>query len=274
MKHPFETLKPEYSQLLSLMTVRPECQERINEVAVKILGFRDRFEKVQQANGVPVIFTGPSFYREASLDFNLSPAQGDPWRKVSVHVPENRGPFRSWLDAAIDAYHINGLDKVGASNWTWELVCFYAELFNGLGYRDFHHMHSPYLWGGTNIQTKGKYTSDGHFEDVMDEQLGVIPLARKIVEIAPDLAPAVAIPAPMPSGIAAPDTGVDVKWVQGALKELGWNVAVDGSYGRETRRAVERFQFAYRLDMDGLAGPKTIEALKIAVSALEHKDAP
>lgn len=276
MEHPFIKLKPEYSQLLAAMIIRLECRSHVDEVATKILSFRSRFTEVTQATGVPMLFSGPSFYREADLNFALSPAQGDPWRRVSTHVPSGIGPYPSWIAAAIAAYHINHLDKVGAENWTWELLCFYAELFNGFGYRDFHKMHSPYLWGGTNIQTVGKYGTDGGkgFDAThMDQQIGVIPLARRLAEIDTTLVLAPpAIPVPMRSGLAvAADPKHDTIWLQGALAELGYDVAVDGNYGKQTRHVVAEFERAYGLKQDGgYAGPEVIGAVEKALAVLEE----
>lgn len=271
MKHPFIALKPEYSQLLQAMVVRPECRNLVDEVAVKLCGYKPRYEALSAKDGVPILFIAASFEREASSDFNLSPAQGDPWRRVSKHVPKGRGPFQSWLAAGLDAYHINGLDQIGAPNWTWETMCYYGELFNGFGYRDFHHMHSPYLWGGTNIQTVGKYDSDGQFNPShMDPQLGIVPVMKRMVEIDPALNLSTVIPPPMPSGIAVTnDVTHDTKWVQASLNTLGHEPAldVDGSYGRETMYAVMDFQTGYDLTIDGLAGPDTIAAIVKALAA-------
>ena len=271
MDYPFTRLKPEYSSLLNAMTVRPECRDLVNHVAVRLISFKNRYAPVTAAIGVPAVFIGPSFEREASSDFNKNPAQGWPLTSRSRDIPHN-GPFRTWLAAALAAYHLNGLDKVGAGNWTWEHVCFYGEMFNGFGYRDFHHMHSPYLWGGTNIQTVGKYTEDGKFvPNDMDPQLGIIPVGRRMVEIDPTLALPTIIPPPMSSGISVTttDAAIDTKWVQQALNDIGWYPAldVDGSYGNETKTAIENFQRNYGLSVDGLAGPETIDALKIAVAA-------
>jgi len=274
MKHPFEILKPEYSQLLSAMIIRKECREVVDHVALKLIGYKTRYEAVSAKNGVPVVFIATSFERESTSDFTRNAAQGWPLTSISRDVPHN-GPFRTWADSAIAAYHLNALDQVGASNWTWELICFYGELFNGMGYRDFHHMHSPYLWGGTNIQTVGKYTADHGFDaNHMDTQLGIIPVARRMVEIDPSLALPTVIPPPVHSGIAAPDTGVDTRWVQSAMNVLGWlpPLGIDGSYGDKTKKAVEHFQRSYGLQLDGLAGPETIAALKSALDALPKEE--
>jgi lysozyme family protein len=271
MQHPFTILKPEYTSLLAAMVVRPDREHLVDQVATRLLTHKTRYQDVTDRNGVPVIFIATSFEREASSDFTKNPAQGWPLAGHSRWVPHN-GPFRTWLDAAVTAYHLNGLDRVGAGNWTWELICFYGELFNGMGYRDFHRMHSPYLWGGTNIQTVGKYTSDGEFDaGHMDGQLGIIPVARRMAQLDPSLAlpAAVYVPAPpVASGlsVAAEHPEADAKWVQATLGSLGYSVHVDGSYGRETMRAVADFQRDYALEVDGLAGPKTISGLKEALA--------
>ena len=259
------------------MVIRPECREVVDHTAVKLLGYKSRYQPVTDKTGVPVVFIGPSFEREASSRFNLNPAQGWPLTSISKIIPHN-GPFRTWFDAAVAAYHLNGLDQVGAGNWTWELICFYGELFNGMGYRDVHHMHSPYLWGGTNIQTIGKYTSDGDFDPhVMDPQLGMIPVARRMAEIDPTVALAITIPPPpQHSGIAAPDAGQDAKWVQTSLNALGYHppLRVDDSYGRLTNAAVTQFQKSYGLRVDGLAGEETIKALRAALAAADREAKP
>ncbi len=276
MKHPFEVLKPEYSQLLSAMVIRKDSRELVDRVAMKLVSYKPRYEAVTAKNGVPIVFIAPSFEREASSNFSKNPAQGWPLTSISRIIPHN-GPFRTWYDAAIAAYHLNGLDQVGAGNWTWELICFYGELFNGMGYRDFHRMHSPYLWGGTNIQMIGKYVEDGVFDPKhMDAQLGIIPVARRMVEIDPTLALSTVIPPPAHSGIAAPDSGVDTAWVQGAMNKLGWQppLKTDGSYGDKTKKAVEHFQKSFGLKVD-FAGPETVKALKAALAAIDaSKDDP
>jgi lysozyme family protein len=272
MQHPFTALKGEYAGLLSAMAIRPECVKVVDEVAAKLLACKSRYQEVTNVDGVPVVYIGPCFEREADNNFTKNPAQGWPLHSVSKIIPHN-GPFPDWKSAAIAAYRLNGLDKVGAGAWTWELICFYGELFNGMGYRDVHHMHSPYLWGGTNIQSKGKYVADGKFDPgVMDTQLGIIPLGRRMAQLDPSLAlvPVDYVPAPpIHSGIATePDS--DTKWVQTSLNTLGFFPALDadGSYGFWTKFAVERFQYDYGLPVDGLVGSETTAALKKALAAL------
>ena len=58
-------------------------------------------------------------------------------------------------------------------------------------------------------------------------------------------------------------TGDKVKSLQRLLKEAGYfKGSVDGKYGNLTLRAVKRFQWAKGLRGDGIAGEKTMKALK------------
>lgn len=272
MKHPFEVLGPEYSKLLSVMAVRPERKKLVDDTAVKLIGLKTRWAPISEHNGVPIVFMATSFEREATSNFSKNPAQGWSWRSKSRIIPYN-GPFPSWTAAALEAYRLNGLDQVGRDNWTWELMCFYGETFNGFGYRDYHRMHSPYLWGCSNVQTVGKYTADGKFDPGhWDEQIGIIPVARRMIEIDPTLALPASIPAPVSSGVAKIENH-DTLWVQTSLNRLGAYPAlrIDGSYGRKTMLAVKEFQRDYGLQVDGYVGPKTTAAIAQAIQSLDDE---
>ena len=281
MQHPYAALAGEYTTLLARMQVtRPAL---INAVAGKLVALAGagHYEQVSHQDEIPQAFIATSFEREASSNFHLSPAQGDPWDRPSIHVPAHRGPFASWTQAALDAYHLDGLDAIGAANWSEERFCFEGELFNGFGYRA-HGVHSPYLWAGTNNYEAGKFTSDGVFSRVtVDQQLGIVPVMRRMIELAPELAfaPKVASvavpiqappdPAPLPDGLAS-HGGHGTRWLQHALNGLkgdGTPLAEDGSYGRRTRAAVLAFQRTRHLQPDGIAGPATAAALEQALAA-------
>lgn len=252
----------------------------VDSVAMKLLRFQrqGRYAGVSRQNGVPEIFIAASFEREASSDFTRSPAQGDPLDHVSTHVPKGLGPYigeTAWTRAALDAYRIDGLDKVGAANWTWALACYYAEGFNGWGYRDRHNMRSPYLWGATTLQQRGKYVSDGRFDaSVMDQQIGVMPMMMRMAELSPALTMPGSWPFPEPFGLvdhvpAAPTTtplaAFDVKAVQTALNAQGFGpLVVDGSFGRKTSAATRAFEASKGLVADGALDKQTVDALLAA----------
>src|SRR4051794_27772412 len=64
---------------------------------------KSRYQTVAAKIGVPWPVIAVIHERESSQNWAASLAQGDPWNRVSVHVPAGRGPFRSWEDAAVDA---------------------------------------------------------------------------------------------------------------------------------------------------------------------------
>lgn len=259
------------------MKVLPAREKALDEVAGKLVRFQQqgRYAVVSKTTGVPETWMAASFEREASSNFLLSPAQGDPWNAPSRNVPKNRGPFNSWPEAARDAYHLDGLDKVGASNWTWILACYFGELFNGFGPRDFHHMRTSYLWGWTNLQQRGKYESDGKFNPaVMDQQPGIIPIMVRMCELVPALAlpgtwpfpepdvhPAPPLAPPAPSPFAT----TDVEAVQRRLNARGFGpIRVDGSFGRRTSAAFRAFEAKSGLPVDGLLDPAAVKLLLAA----------
>jgi len=287
MQHPYHVLAPEYATLLAAMRVDPGREHELaaRAAAVHALGERhhDEWAEVTAKTGVPRLWGLASFERESGSDYSRSPAQGDRWDRVSDHVPRGLGPYANWGAACIAAYAIDKLDEVGAPNWTWTCSCYEGELFNGFGPRA-HGRHTGYLWSWTNIYTGGKYVADGKWDpETHDQQCGMIPMMAELLRLDASLAlvdafpahsmppsPAsegdVPTPASVPVGVGGePAGGGDVTtWLQAALNQLGAEppLAVDGSYGRHTRRAVMAFQAAHGLVPDGLAGPLTLAALR------------
>src|SRR5258705_13854553 len=77
----------------------------IDAVARRLIGprARVRYKAAEERTGVPWWFIAVVHEREASQSWAANIAQGDPWNRVSTHVPAGRGPFTSWEDAAFDA---------------------------------------------------------------------------------------------------------------------------------------------------------------------------
>lgn len=275
MKHVFDQLRSGIQVDLAAMKIIPAREDAFEATAARLLRHYDAgdYGDVPKTTGIPVAFIAASFERESASDFERSPAQGDRWDRESVHVPKGRGPFRSWAEAADDAYHLDGLDEVGEGNWTWALAAYYAELFNGFGYRDAHGMRSPYVWAGTNLQRRGKYVADGSFDRTkMDEQLGVVPMMMKLVDMRPSLALPDKWPFPEPLGpvtvtvapspAQSPLAVIDVRAIQRALNAQGFGpLVVDGSLGRRTSAALRAFEERHGMVADGLADQETVDAL-------------
>src|SRR5437868_3575104 len=62
-----------------------------------------RYQLIARQTAVPWFVIAVIHEREASQNWAASIAQGDRWDRVSTHVPQGRGPFRSFEAAAIDA---------------------------------------------------------------------------------------------------------------------------------------------------------------------------
>jgi lysozyme family protein len=263
-------LTQDYISTLATARVIPSRAYEINKVAEKLLPFVPKYDAVEKITLVPSVWQATVFEREASSNFNLYFGNGDPLDRRTTHVPAGRGPFLgpdAWVNGALDAIH---LDRIGAMT-TWPQFLFSAEKWNGFGPRS-HGKHSGYLWGGMTAYTGGKYVADGVWNpNYYDQQLGVVPVALRMIELDPSLAfagsvPIVESPSIVPPPIPHPVMAtVDPKWIQAALNRLkvrGTPLIVDGNIGRGTRYAVEEFQIRNRMLVDGIPGPQTVAALK------------
>lgn len=69
-------------------------------------------------------------------------------------------------------------------------------------------------------------------------------------------------------------TGNDVKWVQAVLLKLGYEIAIDGSFGPITRDVVKQFQQDKNLTVDGSCGPATRSKLLDCWNAKKNGSIP
>lgn len=156
----------------------------IKSVCDKVLAFKkDFYDEVEAGTGVPWWVIGAIDYREENFNHTGYLGNGDPLKKKTTHVPRGRGPFATWYQGAIDAIHFSGWDRL-PSGGHWDIVtCLIkTEYYNGLGYA---HMgkRSPYVWGSTNMQQRGKYVADGHYDpNAWDIQLGTAAIFMGLKE--------------------------------------------------------------------------------------------
>lgn len=156
-------------------------------VAKRLASAKARYQAVEAKTGVPWPFVAVTHQRESSQNWNASLAQGDPWNKVSVHVPKGRGPFKSWEEAAIDA--LVNCGPYAARNKDWSIAGTLTKLeeYNGLGYVN-HGLPSPYIWSGTDQYSRGKYVADGVFDpNAADKQLGCAGLIMAMMSLDPTI---------------------------------------------------------------------------------------
>lgn len=166
-----------------------ECQAHAQFIARRLVApsAKARYQSVSATTGVPWAVIAVIHERECSQDWAGSLAQGDPWNRVSEHVPAGRGPFRSWEEAAIDAL-VNCAPRAGRNkDWSIGRTLTKLEEYNGLGYaaRD---RPSPYIWSGTDQYKSGKYVSDGIFDpNVVDSQPGCAGLLTAMMTLDPTI---------------------------------------------------------------------------------------
>ena len=162
--HTYDAYKQGYEQLLETVSVKPSWTGNITNVTNKIVAFKDKYKEVENAIGVPWRFVGVIHSLECGLDFGGHLHNGNSLSRRTTDVPRGypkakpqNGTAYTWLESAVDALKIKGLDKL--TDWSDARVAYELERFNGFGYRQFH-INSPYLWSGSNHYSRGKYVSD------------------------------------------------------------------------------------------------------------------
>ncbi len=146
-------------------------------------GAQTRYQAVAAKTGIPWAAIAVIHQRECSQDWTGSLAQGDPWNRVSVHVPAGRGPFGSWEEAAIDA--LENCPPYAARNRDWSVggTLTVLEEYNGLGYAS-RGVPSPYVWSGTDQYRSGKYVRDRVYDpNAVDRQLGCAGLLMAMMAL-------------------------------------------------------------------------------------------
>jgi lysozyme family protein len=168
--------KDDISKRFATMVINSGRLAEIEAIAKRLMSHQDRYKKVQELTGVPWQLVAALHEREASGSFRCYLGNGEPLNQVTKAVPAGRGPWFTWEDGAVDALKFEGFDK--ETDWCMERMLFLAEKFNGPGYAN-KGLPSPYVWGATNQQRRGKFTIDHGFNsDMMDVQIGVAPLLK------------------------------------------------------------------------------------------------
>ncbi len=189
-----------------------------DSIAQRLVNAKPRYQSVSRQTGVPWPIIAVIHMRESSQDWTRSLAQGDPWNRVSTHVPAGRGPFDSWESAAVDALVKCAPYLAANADWSLGRTLAKLEAYNGLGYAA-KGVPSPYLWAGTNQYKAGKYVRDGVYDgNVVDTQPGCAGLLMAMIKIDPTITflnttitttspPPAVKPVPAPPSIANPSQG-------------------------------------------------------------------
>jgi lysozyme family protein len=186
---------PKLAEQWDAMQINTNRITEFNRIAKYAFTNRQQYLIIEENTGVPWAMIACIHKRESDAQdhagnplFTSYLGNGQPLSKRTTIEPIGRGPFESFEEGAIDALDYDHLSRVieqGADAWRLEKQLFYMWALNGFGHPD---LPSPYLWGGTNIQKPGKYTSDHHWDpDFVDPQPGCAPMLWSIMKLDPSI---------------------------------------------------------------------------------------
>lgn len=189
-----------YGALWDKAHILPNRMAEVNAVARRLVApdAKARYQTISQATGVPWWVIAVIHEREASQNFTKQLGQGDPLNQISQHVPRGRGPFFNHPNdpPGQDAFYRGAVDALQncppyAARWKdWSPggTLTLLVLYNGTGYDDYHHEVSPYDFGATDQEQRGKYTGDGHFDPlVWDTQVGCAAMLKAMMVLDPSI---------------------------------------------------------------------------------------
>jgi lysozyme family protein len=184
----FDATEAGYNKLWKAAQLKASEANQAELFANKIIAAETRYKAVQARTGVPWFFIGALHMRESSNSFAGVLHNGDRiigTGGLTVRVPAGRGPFSTWEDSAVDALKLKDMQRVQV--WSAARMLYQAEVFNGLGYIP-RGINSPYVWGGTTNEQRGKYVADHVFDpNAEDTQLGVAAVLIRLAQKRPDI---------------------------------------------------------------------------------------
>jgi lysozyme family protein len=180
-----DRLRAEYRHLFQTARVRPERQALVDQTVRSLVAHRDRYEQAGDPIEVPWWFVAVIHQMEGSRNFHTHLHNGDPLTHRTVRVPRNRPPGNppfTFEESARDALTLEGFAH--GHDWSISHALFRLERFNGFGYRKPSiAFPTPYLWSFCQHYTKGKFSSDGHFDsNLVSQQIGAGVLLRVMVD--------------------------------------------------------------------------------------------
>lgn len=189
-KWTYEATRNGYAKMWDRITIKPSDAVSADRFAKKIIAGETKYNSVQVATGVPWYFIGALHMRESGCDFKGVLHNGEKiigTKRKTKLVPAGRGPFATWVGAAIDALRLKNLEVL-RGQWCPARMGFVSELFNGLGYVG-KGVNSAYLWAGSNHEQTGKYVADHVWDkDFDDPQIGTMTVLKALAALRPDIA--------------------------------------------------------------------------------------
>ena len=177
-----DNIKNQYTTLWNTMVIKDSVKPIINSIINKIVANKDKYVQVQNLtkSKVPWYIISIIHTLECNGDFTRYLYNGDKIANgKTTNVPAGRpvdGIPMTWIDTAADS-----LNDRPWYDWSNEGSCFFFENYNGWGYKLYHNIPSPYLFSGTSVYLKGKYTTDGKFDpNAVSQQIGAAAILKQM----------------------------------------------------------------------------------------------
>ena len=175
-------LRQEYQQRFDNAKIPDSAEARVATQVQKILANKDRYQSVVKGTSMPWYFLAIVHGLESSFNFSAH-LNGDPLTARTVQLPKGRpiegDPPFTWEQSAADEIRLRKYDQW--NDWSTAGMLVLWEQFNGMGYRT-RGVNSPYVWGCTDLYTKGRYVSDGHFDpNAVANWCGAVAMLKGLV---------------------------------------------------------------------------------------------
>src|SRR6185436_10395379 len=181
-----QQLQTEYSGLFETCVIRPQKLQEVNDIVSRILEKRNLYEVVGNKLNIPWYFIAIVHFMKCKLNFRVHLHNGDPLTVRTIRSPAGRpktgNPPFTWEASAEDALICDEINEW--SDWSVPGMLFKLEGYDGYGYHRVRPpINSPYLWGGSNHYTSGKFTGDGVYSPAaVSKQLGAAVLLKSMAE--------------------------------------------------------------------------------------------
>ena len=271
-----------YENLFKTCKVSSSRASSVDALVTKIAQGRPRLEAIGKKFGIPWHVLGLIQMMEGGGSFSKHLHNGDPLTARTVNVPKGRpakgNPPFTWEQSAEDAIKLEKLDK--QKDWSVGAILYMFEKYNGFGYRSKKvNIPSPYLWSFSNHYTKGKYSSDGHYDpSLVSQQCGTAVLLRRMIErgLADDGG------AEKPRVLRRGSQGPHVRELKKSMRKWfdrnapgeweSFGIVDNDLFGAGLENAVREFQQRRGIQATGRVGKKTMDAL--AAKPVAKKKAP
>lgn len=183
----YADIADEYVAHFNGARIAPGKEKQVQAMVKLALKHKQTYLDIGNKFGIPWWFIAGLHQMESTYNFEGHLHNGDSLKAKTVNVPADRpdgdAPF-TFAESAKDALKMKGF--ADQTDWSLPRALYRFEKYNGWGYRKYRGIPSPYLWSFTTLYDKGKYVSDGSYdEDAVSQQCGVAALLVGLATKAP-----------------------------------------------------------------------------------------